>query len=306
MKPTRRGSLYHQKYPPEGVSYAAAKAAGTLKESPVWWCKYYVNGRPVRTSTGTEKRQEAENFLADRMGRVATGQPILPRADRVRYDELAADLRAHYQATGCRNLEEAGWRLTHLHAFFTGRRAADIGPAWATAYVLRRQGEKASNGTINRELAVLGKMLRLAYKHGKLLRLPVLDKLKEADPREGFFEREQYAAVRGHLRPDLQVATDLAYTYGWRMRKEVLALQRRQLDLEAGTLRLEPGTTKNRDGRLHLPDAGADRRPTRPGGPRGGRREEARPHHPRPLPSPEGCPQGNAHPRLPEGMGERL
>lgn len=93
-------------------------------------------------------------------------------------------------------------------------------------------------------------MLRLAYKHGKLLRLPVVDKLKEANPRQGFFEREQYAAVRAHLRPDLQVATDLAYIYGWRMRKEVLALQRRQLDLEAGTLRLEPGETKNRDARL--------------------------------------------------------
>jgi integrase len=250
MKRLRSGSLYHQKYPPEGKSYAEAKADGTLRESPVWWCKYYVNGRPVRTSTGTDKQQEAERFLADRTGRVATGQPILPRADRVRYEELAADLRAHYQVTGCRGLKEAGWRLAHLDRYFAGPRAADIGQAEATAYALQRQAAKASNGTINRELAVLGKMMRLAYKHGKLLRLPVLDKLKEANPRQGFFEREQYTAVRAHLRQDLQVATDLAYTYGWRMKKEVLALQRRQLDLEAGTLRLEPGETKNRDARL--------------------------------------------------------
>ncbi len=34
---------------------------------------------------------------------------------------------------------------------------------------------------------------------------------------------------------------------------EVPALERRQLDLEAGTLRLEPGTTKSDDGRVvHL------------------------------------------------------
>jgi len=139
MKRQRSGSLYHQKYPPEGVPYAVAKAAATLKESPVWWAKYYVNGRPVRVSTGTEKQQEAERFLADRTGRVATGQPILPRADRVRYDELAADLRAHYQVTGCRGLKEAGWRLTHLDRFFAGRRAADIGQAEATAYAVQRQ-----------------------------------------------------------------------------------------------------------------------------------------------------------------------
>ncbi len=38
------------------------------------------------------------------------------------------------------------------------------------------------------------------------------------------------------------------------MQSEVLTLERRQLDLEAGTLRLEPGTTKNDEGRLvYLP-----------------------------------------------------
>jgi integrase len=38
------------------------------------------------------------------------------------------------------------------------------------------------------------------------------------------------------------------------MQSEVLALERRHLDLEAGTLRLDPGTTKNDDGRVvYLP-----------------------------------------------------
>ena len=46
------------------------------------------------------------------------------------------------------------------------------------------------------------------------------------------------------------LAVDLAYTYGWRVRDEVLTLERRQIDLDAGTIRLEPGTTKNADGRL--------------------------------------------------------
>jgi integrase len=43
---------------------------------------------------------------------------------------------------------------------------------------------------------------------------------------------------------------DLAYTYGWRVRDEVLTLARRQVDLDAGTVRLDPGTTKNDDGRV--------------------------------------------------------
>jgi hypothetical protein len=30
------------------------------QRSAVWWCKYYVNGRPVRESTGTGDKEEAK------------------------------------------------------------------------------------------------------------------------------------------------------------------------------------------------------------------------------------------------------
>lgn len=129
-----------------------------------------------------------------------------------------------------------------------------------TKYVEHRQAQKThlkratSNATINREVSVLSRMLRLAYENEKLLRLPVIRRLKENGPRQGFFEREQYEAVRRLLRPDLQVAVAVAYTFGWRMQDEVLTLERRQVDLEAGMLRLEPGTRKNNEGRLvYLP-----------------------------------------------------
>jgi integrase len=95
-----------------------------------------------------------------------------------------------------------------------------IGPADVTTYVAKRQAEDVANGTINRELAILLRMLRLAYENGKLARVPVIRKLKEAAPREGFFERDQYEAVRRQLKPDLQIAAAIAYTYGWRMRSE--------------------------------------------------------------------------------------
>jgi integrase len=56
--------------------------------------------------------------------------------------------------------------------------------------------------------------------------------------------------VRKHLPADLQVAVTIAFTFGWRMQSEVLRLARRQVNLEAETLRLDPGTTKNDDGRV--------------------------------------------------------
>src|ERR1043166_8584943 len=230
---------------------------------PTWWCKYYRDGVPIRESTGTDKHGQALRFLTARAGKVAAGEPVLVRADKVRYEEAEADLVAHYETTGSRKLSEVRKRLKHLTPFFAGDRLARITGAAVTRYVERRQRAEAANGTINRELAILTKMLRLAYENQKLLRLPVIHKLEEAAPRQGFFEGGQDDAGRAALgsprtkrgtplppRLDLQAAAAIAYTYGWRMQSEVLTLERRQVDAETGTLRLEPGTTKNDDGRL--------------------------------------------------------
>jgi len=220
------------------------------KRGNVWWCKYYANGRPIRESTGCAGEKEAGRILKAHEGRVAIGQPTLPRADRVRYEATAADLKRHYEATGSRDLKEYARRVAHLDRFFIGCRVASIGQPDVDAYIVQRQGQGAVGATIRRELSTLTKMLRLAYENGKLLRLPILHKPKEGPPREGFFERDQYDAVRRRLSADLQASVAIAYTFGWRMQSEVLSLERRQLDLEATTLRLDPGTTKNDEGRV--------------------------------------------------------
>lgn len=230
-----------------GMLYRRKRPDGSL--GPTYWVKYYVNGRPVRESTGTAKEQEAKRFLKEREGHVATGQPVLPRADRIRVEELLDDLKAHYETTGRRTLREAEVRLVPLRAFFTGRRAAAINGAVLTEYALLRQAAPVANGTINRELSVLGTAFRLGAEQGKVLRRPTIHLLKEAAPRQGFFERPQFEAVRKHLPEDLQLAVTIMYLYGWRL-GEVMTLTLSQVDQDAGTLRLEPGMTKNQDGRV--------------------------------------------------------
>jgi integrase len=120
------------------------------------------------------------------------------------------------------------------------------------AYVVGRRRKGAAGGTIRRELGTLTKMLRLAYQSGKLARLPFFRKPKEAAPRGGFFERPQYEAVCRRLEPDRQVAVTVAYTLGCRMQSEVLMLERRHLDLEGGTLRLDPAWPRTGTGGLYI------------------------------------------------------
>ena len=113
------------------------RGQGSLyQRGSVWWVQYFVNGRRVRESAETSNRRAAQDFLNGKLGHVAEGKPILPRVDRIRYDELAADLRRHYETTGARDLVEADKRLEPLKAFFTGARASGIGTADVTT--LRR------------------------------------------------------------------------------------------------------------------------------------------------------------------------
>ena len=93
-------------------------------------------------------------------------------------------------------------------------------------------------------------MLRLGYERDKVAKLPVIHKLTEAPPRAGFFEHADFEAVRRTLRPDLQLAVTIAHSYGWRMQSEVLTLGLSQIDLNAGTMRINPGGSKTGEGRI--------------------------------------------------------
>jgi integrase len=107
-----------------------------------------------------------------------------------------------------------------------------------------------SAGEINRELTVLKRMFSLAIQAGKLVHKPHFPMLRENNVRAGFFEREQYLSVLKHLPPSMQPVVTFAFVTGWRINSEVLPLQWRQVDVKAGEVRLDPGTTKNLEGRV--------------------------------------------------------
>ena len=124
-----------------------------------------------------------------------------------------------------------------------------------TTHLLEGDGQtrrRTANRTINIELGLLKRMLRLAWKASpqKLLAVRPIEMLKDAPPRAGFFEVPEAVEYLRRLPEDLQLANLVAKTFGWRMASEIFPLGRRLLDLARGTLRLDPGTTKNDDGRV--------------------------------------------------------
>lgn len=217
----------------------------------VWWIRYYRNGKRHEESAHTDKKSEAETLLKQREGAVANGVPITAAIGRVRFETAAADLVTDYRINGRRSLKNVQTTIINgaLLPWFGRRRMATITTADVRAYVADRQAHGYANATINRELSALKRMFTLAVQAGKLLQRPYIPMLAEDNIRQGFFERSHFDAVRGHLPPMYQALVTLAYYTGWRINSELLTLEWRQIDRAAGVLRLEPGTTKNRDGR---------------------------------------------------------
>ena len=56
-------------------------------------------------------------------------------------------------------------------------------------------------------------------------------------------------AICAHLSPELAAVIRFAFITGWRTPSEVLTLEWRQVDFKAGCVRLEPGMSKNGEGR---------------------------------------------------------
>src|SRR4030095_5459198 len=112
-------------------------------DSDVYWISYNgSDGRRVRESTRTNDKEAAKRLLKDREGRAARGEVLLPRVDRITYDEARADLAADYKTSGNRVRGEAEARLKHLATFFSKRRLVTITPDIVTQYAAERQADR--------------------------------------------------------------------------------------------------------------------------------------------------------------------
>ncbi|MDA2928739.1 site-specific integrase [Acidobacteria bacterium AH-259-O06] len=219
------------------------------KRGTTWWVKYYRAGKAFRESSGSRKESDAKRLLRLREGDIVRGVPVTPRVGRVKFDELAEDVLTDYRINGKRSLIHAETRFRlHLLPFFGGRRAAAITPADANRFTLKRQENGASNGEINRELAMLKRAFNLGIQTGKMMTRPHVAMLNENNVRSGFFERDQFEAVKRHLREYLKPFVMFAYITGWR-KSEITSLEWHQLDFSVGRVYLEPGNTKNDDAR---------------------------------------------------------
>ena len=220
------------------------------KRGNIYWIKYYRNGKFFRESSGTDKKMVAKKLLDRREGEIANGKLPGVHFDKVIFDQLADDFLRDYKINNRKSLRRAERSVTNLKVGFEGVRATQITTPKVNKYIEQRLEEGAKNATINRELSALKRMLNMGAKQTPPLvdRVPYIPMLKENNARKGFFEHDDFLAMRDALPEYLKGVITFGYKSGWRV-SEIGGLTWAQVDRKQGVVRLEVGETKNDDAR---------------------------------------------------------
>jgi integrase len=217
----------------------------------IYWVKYYHSGRPYRESSHSREYQEAEHLLKRRQGEIVSGKFGGIAVERIRMAELFEDLVEDYRINKRSSLTQLQSRLSnHLRPAFAFIRAADLSTNHVKRYTAARLEAGAANATVNRELEILERALRLGTQCDppKVLRVIHIATLQEDNVRTGFLEDDGYIRLRNELPDYLKPLLVVGYHVGNRL-GELLRLRWVQVDFTNGQIRLSPGTTKNKKGR---------------------------------------------------------
>jgi len=236
------GSVYQQK---------KKRPDGSVVVLPTWWVKYSKGGQIFRESSGSYDQRDAERLLKKRLGEVVTGKFAGLTPERIRVADLTAEVVLDYTDNDRTSLAHVERRLKlHILPALGEIRAADFGTSEIRRYIAQRRREEASNASINRELAILKRAFHLAAESDppRVNRVPHFSMLEENNVRKGFLEHDAYTKLRHALEDGVQLLFVVAYHVGCR-RGELLKVKWSQIDLIAKRIRLEPGTTKNKQGR---------------------------------------------------------
>src|SRR6185312_11826691 len=216
----------------------------------IWWLKWYVDGEPQYESSGSEKKTDAIRLLNQKRTEIDKGIAIKPGAEvtvsqilQLYLDDLRPRKKPYIRAA-------KGYVRLHLVPALGRSLAADVTSKEIGSYIDLRQSQKAADGSINRELAVLNRAYVLAMEETPPLlhKKPKIKKLDEDNVREGFLEYPQYRAMIAELPEHQKLILVIGYHLGLR-RGEILKLKWTQVDWLENLLILQKRQTKGKQAR---------------------------------------------------------
>lgn len=216
-----------------------------------WWIQYYANGQQIRESSGSEKKQVAEELLHRKMVDAQNGA-VAPKKQT--YEQLREALYDHYETQKFKSLfrRKDGTRylgpVPALDEFFAEWKAEQITTAALKDFIRHRQVKGASNSNINHALRVLRRMfwLQVEENHFPQSLVPHFPLLKKDAARKDYLTQEEFDKVLKHLTPSVRPLAIVGFNSGAR-RGELLKLRWEDVNLKEGFMTFRD--TKNGEDR---------------------------------------------------------
>lgn len=216
------------------------------RRGKTWWMAYVVDGRQHCESTGTTNKRLAQKILNLRVTEVIEGRYRLPKSNPPKLNEWASQFLDTISHQNTKRTYKSC--VNTLNKFFGPVQLSQIGTSRIEEFKIARSKAGAGPAIINRNLAVLRRMLKLAARQRLIARSPFeeIDFLNEISTRReaivlSFEEQRRLELVAPPLLRTLIVL--LAET-GLRVRKEALALKWKDVDLADEVLNVRESKTR--------------------------------------------------------------
>ncbi|HNR69718.1 MAG TPA: tyrosine-type recombinase/integrase [bacterium] len=209
----------------------------------IYWIDYVADGKRIRESTGTHNKKLAEQCLQSRLGDIVQGKF---KVENRKPGPLFADFLETYlqwAKQNKRSWERDQYSIQNLKPFFGNRRLNAIHSFHVESYRVQRK-EFVKPATINREVALLKRILNLAVEWGVLASNPISNfkMYKESIGVTTFLSEEEAQRLIAACRGTFQWIVITALHTGMR-KNEILTLCWSQVDLKKNFLTLT--RTKN-------------------------------------------------------------
>ena len=219
---------------------------GKLITSPPWWMSLMIDGRQHCESTGTSNKRLAQKILDKRKGEIAEGRFNLPKSNPPLLQEWAEQFLGSIAHPNTKRTYSSCIQM--LLNFFGDARLSQITPDRIEQFKLSRRRDGAGPATINRNLAVLRQMMKLAARQRLIARTPFqeVDFCEERSSRRQphVLTFEDQKTLVAAAPPLLRTLIVLLTETGLRVGREALPLKWDDVDRLNGVLYVRQSKTR--------------------------------------------------------------
>jgi integrase len=222
------------------------KVKGIYQRGKTWWITYCVGGHQRFESSLSTKKRDAQELLDIRKGAAREGRLKLPKSNAPRFDEYAHSFLLTVQHPTTR--KRYGSSIRSLAECFRNMKLSDITPDVIEDFKEKRLSNGIRTATVNRDLAVLRRMMRLAERKMLISESPFRDVefLEERKQRRRphiltFEEEDRLLAA---AMPNLRALAVLILETGMRSSREALALSWTDVDFVNDLVKVRESKTQ--------------------------------------------------------------